>query len=83
MAVEPAPDLRVLVGGVVVEDHVDDLAGRHGGLDGVEEADELLMPVPAHVAPDHAAIEDVQRGEERGGAVTPVVVGSSCRRGLS
>ena len=28
--VEPAPHLGVLVGGVVVEDHVDQLAGRHG-----------------------------------------------------
>ena len=45
MAVEPRADLRVLVRGVVVEDGVDRLAGRHRGLDGVEEADELLMAV--------------------------------------
>ena len=31
MAVEPGAHLRVLVGGVVVEDDVDDLAGRHLG----------------------------------------------------
>ena len=31
--VEPSTDLRVLVSGVVVEDDVDDLAGRHLGLD--------------------------------------------------
>ena len=30
---EPGADLGVLVGGVVVEDRVDQLAGRHGGLD--------------------------------------------------
>jgi hypothetical protein len=31
----------VLVGGVVVQDHMDQLAGRDLGLDGIEEADEL------------------------------------------
>src|SRR6188472_3056749 len=45
---EPGTDLGVLVGGVVVEDGVDQLAGWHGGLDPVEEADELLVPVPRH-----------------------------------
>ena len=45
MAGEPGADLGVLVGGVVVEDHVDHLAGRHGGARRVEEADELLVPV--------------------------------------
>ena len=44
---EPLQDVGVLVGGVVVEDGVDDLAGGHGALDGGEEADELLMPVAA------------------------------------
>jgi hypothetical protein len=33
----------MLVGGIVVEDHQDHLAGGHGAFDGVEEADELLM----------------------------------------
>ena len=40
-----AQHLGVLVGGVVVEDDVDHLAGRHRALDRVEEADELLVPV--------------------------------------
>ena len=75
MAGEPRADLRVLVGGVVVEDGVDVLAGRHRGLDGVEEADELLVAVALHVAADDGAVEDVQRGEQRGGAVPLVVVG--------
>ena len=56
----------MLVGGVVVEDDVDDLAGRHLGLDRVEEADELLMAVALHVAADDGAIEDVERGEQGG-----------------
>ena len=49
------------MGGVVVEDHVDDLADRDLRLDGVEEADELLMPVAPHVAA--GSVEDVERGE--------------------
>ena len=51
------------------------LSGRHRGLDGVEEADELLVAVAGHVAADDGAVEHVQRGEERGGAVPLVVVG--------
>ena len=41
MPTEPGDDLRVLVGGVVVEDHMDELADRYRRLDGVQEADEL------------------------------------------
>ena len=36
---------------------MDQLARRHGRLDGVEEADELLMPMPGHAAADHGAVE--------------------------
>jgi len=43
MAGEPGADLWMLVRGVIVEDGVDQLAGRHFRLDGIEEADELLM----------------------------------------
>jgi hypothetical protein len=51
MAAQPGDHLGVLVGGVVVEDGVDGLAGRDFALDGVQEADELLMPVaPAWAA---------------------------------
>jgi hypothetical protein len=35
----------VFVGGVVVEDDMNDLARRSVGLDGVEEANELLVAV--------------------------------------
>jgi hypothetical protein len=49
---------------VIVEDHVNDLAIGNLGLDGVEEADELLMPMALHVAANHRAIEDIQSGED-------------------
>jgi hypothetical protein len=39
---EPLDDLGVLVDGVVVHDGMHKVAGGHLGLDGVEEADELL-----------------------------------------
>ena len=71
---EPRHHLRVLVGGVVVEDDMNDLSDRHLGLDGVEEADELLMPVALHAAPDHGTFQHVERREQRGGAIALVVV---------
>ena len=44
-------------------------------LDGVEEADELLMPVALHAAADHRALQHVEGGEQGRGAVALVVVG--------
>ena len=43
MAGEPGADLGVLVGAIVVEDHVDHLAGRDLAFAAVQQADELLM----------------------------------------
>ena len=54
---------------------MDQLAGRDARLNGIEEADELLMAVALHVAADHRAIEDVQGGEQGGRAIALVVVG--------
>jgi hypothetical protein len=64
MAGEPGEDLGMLVGGIVVEDRVDHLAGRHRALDRVEKAQELLMPMALHAAADHGALEHVERGEQ-------------------
>ena len=82
MARKPCPNLRVLVGGVVVQDHVDFLARRCVAVDGVEEADELLMPVALHVLPDDFTGQDVQRREQRGRPVPLVVVGHRCAAAL-
>ena len=43
MAGQTCADLRMLVGGVIVGDGMDQFAGWHSGLDGVEETDELLV----------------------------------------
>jgi hypothetical protein len=56
-------DPGMLVGGVIVEDGVDDFSRRNGALHRIEELDELLMPVLLHASPQHGAIENVERGE--------------------
>ena len=74
VACEPSPDLRVFVSGVVVDHGFNQLAGRDSAFDVVEETDELPMPVLLHAAADHLAIEDVERCEQRCGAVALAVV---------
>jgi hypothetical protein len=75
VAIEPSPDLWMLMGGVVVEDDMDGLVFGDLGVDHVEEADEFLMPVALHVASDHGPVEDIQGGEQRCGSIAFVVVG--------
>lgn len=53
---QPGPHLRVFVCAVVVQDYVDQFAGRHRRLDRVEEAQELLVAVTLHASPDHRAL---------------------------
>jgi len=47
-------------------------------LDCVEKADEFMMSVALHVAPDHRATKNVEGGERRGRAIAFVVVGHGC-----
>ena len=46
----------MLVASVVVSDGVDQFARRNGALDGIEEADELLMAMLGHAAAQHGAV---------------------------
>src|SRR6202451_2681017 len=64
----------MLVGRIIVDDSVDHFSHRDLLLDRIEEADELLVAMVLHVAADDGAIEDVEGCEQRGGAVTFVVV---------
>ena len=82
VAGEPAQHLGMLVSSVVVEDDVDHLAGRHRALDGVEEADEFLVPVALHAWADDGAVEHVEGGEQGRGAVAFVVQGQGARFAL-
>ena len=65
VASEPLEHLGMLVSGVIVEDHVHHLAGGDLGVDGVEKADQLLMPVTLHVLADDRAVENIHGGEQR------------------
>ena len=66
---QPSLHPGVLVGSVVVEHHMDRLVGRHLALDGIEKADEFLMPMALHAASDDLALEDIEGGEQSGGAM--------------
>src|ERR1039458_10393922 len=70
MARDPLANGRVFVGGVIVEDRVDGLAGGNLAFDRVEKADELLMAMALHVAADHSSIEDVHGGEQASRSVS-------------
>ena len=65
MSIEPLTHLGMLVGSVVVEDHVHDLSDRYLRLNGVEEADELLVTMALHTSSDDPAFEDIESGEQR------------------
>ncbi len=75
MARQPFSDLGMFVGGVVVEDGMDDFAGRNVGLDGVEKADESLMSVTLHAAANDRAIENVQGSKQCRRAIALIVMG--------
>ena len=74
MTFEPSADVRMLMGGVVVDDGVDRLSYGNLFLDDIEETDELLMAMALHVAADHLAVENVHRGEQGRRAVPLIVV---------
>src|SRR5258708_20547336 len=65
----------MFVGRIVVEDDVDSLLHWNRFLDGVEEADELLMAMALHTPADHLTFEHLERRKERGGTVTLVIMG--------
>ena len=52
---------------------------RNLAVDGLQEDQELLMPMPWQALADHRAGQHVQRGKQRGRAIALVVVGH--RRG--
>ena len=78
MAGEPLANLFMLVGAVIVEDDVDDLAGRDVALDHVQEAKELLVSMALHGAADHGAVEHIEGSEQGRRSVTLVIV-TRCR----
>ena len=63
------------MGGVVVQNQVDRQVFGHLTVDGLEELQPFLMPVPRHALADDHAGQHVQRGEQGGRAMAFVVVG--------
>jgi len=71
---KPFADLGMPVRGIVVDDRVDRLSLGNVRVNLIEEADEFLMPMALHVAADNGAVENIERGEQRGRAVALVIV---------
>src|SRR5277367_430676 len=69
MAIEPGANVRMLVGGIVVKNDMNDLADRNLRLDRVQKSNEFLMTMALHIATDDRAVEDVESGEQRRRAV--------------
>ena len=78
---QPAQHSGMLVGGVVIQDYVDHLSGGHLALDGVEKADEFLVPVSRMQWPI-TAFQYVEGGEQGPSAVALVVEGQRGRLAL-
>jgi hypothetical protein len=82
MARQPFAYGGMLVGGVIVEDCMDDLSGRNLALDGIQEPDEFLMAMALHVVADHGSVEDVDSCEQGGRSVPLIImVALSCLDG--
>ena len=77
---QPFPARGGLVSGVVVQDQVQVKVLGDGGVDELEEAQELLVPAAAVALGDDRAAGQVVGGEQSGGAVPHVVVGAALRR---
>ena len=61
MTRQPGHYFGVFVGGIVVEDDVDELASRDLALDGIEKANKFEMAVALHAAADDGAVEHADR----------------------
>src|SRR5271170_7132824 len=75
MARQPGPDFGVLVAAVIVEDHVDQPAGRDVALEAVEKAQKLLVPMALHALADDRPVEQVEGRKQGCRAVADIIVG--------
>ncbi len=82
VALQPSHHLGVLVGGIIVQNRVDELAGWHRRLDRVQEADELLMPVTLLAPANDGTVQHIRSREQGRGPVPLVVVGHGRRLAL-
>ena len=68
------------MGGVVVHDEVNFLFGRHLFFQLVEEFDELFGAMAWQAGAHYFPVQDVESGEQGGGAVELVIVGLPLRQ---
>ena len=59
----PLHDVRMFVGGIIVDDDVDCLFPGYSCVDDVQEPDELLMAMALHALADNLAPKDIKRRE--------------------
>ena len=71
---EPSAHFGMLEAGVIVEDHVDQPAGRDVAFETVQEAEKLLVPMALHTLAGHRAVEHIEGGKQSGRAVSDVIV---------
>lgn len=77
MLLQPCLHLGVLVRAVVIHDQMQLPGTLIFLVDFAQEFQKLLMPVPTITLARHLSCGDLQRGEERGGAVANVIVSLS------
>src|ERR1039457_5008693 len=74
MPFEPALYRGGLVGGIIVDDEMQVEMGQRAFVDGLEEAEELAMPVARHAFAHDGAVEHVESREQGRGTVALVVM---------
>ena len=74
MTREPAFDFGVFVRAVVIDDEMQIQVRRHGLINMPEKAQKLLMPMARLALSEHGTFGDIECGEQRGRAVTIVVM---------
>ena len=74
MRLQPFAHLQMFMGGVVVDDCMDMLAGWYSCLYGVEKADIFLVPVFFHAAADNFSVQHVDGSKQSGRAMPLIVV---------
>lgn len=77
MTFQPRAHAWMFVRAVVVDNEVQIQTGRSFLIDSFQKADEFLMTMAWHAVSDHFAVQNIQGGEERRGAMAFIVVGES------
>ena len=72
---QPIANLRMSVGGVVIDDEMDLVGWRNVLIEMPQEGEKLLMAVAGLACGEHLAVGDVQGGKQGGGAMANIIMG--------